>query len=102
MAAARVGGEAQAGVEVGELFFGASGLADVKGFAVSLLEGGGDPVLAREFLPQACPAFVNPVLFEFSADHLNCLIGEDGDEEVPVATVLAVMIDRAHGVLVRS
>ena len=80
LAAARVGGEAQAGVEVGELFFGASGLADVKGFTVSLLEGGGDSILASELLPQACPAFVNPVLFEFPADDLNCLIGEDGDD----------------------
>ena len=44
------------GVEVGEIFFGASGLPDVKGFAVSLLEGGGDPVLARELLPRASPA----------------------------------------------
>jgi hypothetical protein len=57
------------------------------------------PLLGRIFI---CPAFVNPVLFEFSADHLNGLIGEDGDEEVPVATVLSVMIDRAHEVLVWS
>jgi hypothetical protein len=75
LAAARVGG-----VEVGELFFEASGLPDVKSFAVSLLEGGGDPVLASVLLPQACPAFVNPVLFEFPADDLNGLIGEGGDD----------------------
>jgi len=77
---ARIRGNSQFGVDVAQLFFRTRGLADVESLAVPLLEGGGDPVLAAEFFPQRCPAFVDPVLFKFPADHLDCLVSENGDE----------------------
>jgi hypothetical protein len=36
---------------VAKFFFGTGRLADVEGFAVPLLEGGGNPVLLPEYFP---------------------------------------------------
>jgi hypothetical protein len=43
--------------------------------------------------------FVTSVLLEFPADQLHRLIGQDGDEEVAIATLFKVIIDRAHAEL---
>jgi hypothetical protein len=97
--AAGGGGDSEFGVNVGELFFGAGGLPDVQRFAVPLLEGGGDPVLLPKRVPQASPTFVDAGFSKFPADYLHRLIGEDGDEEVAIATTFELMIDRAHAEL---
>ena len=46
----------------------------MQGFAVPLLEGGGDPGLLPKRFPQTCPAFVDSALLEFPADQLHRLI----------------------------
>ena len=65
MEPAGVSGSSQFGVNVDEFFFRSGGLADVAGFPVPLLEGGGDPVLSGEFFAEACPAYADPVFSEF-------------------------------------
>ena len=80
-------------------FFGTGGLPDVQGFAVPLLEDGGDPGLLPSRVPQACPAFVDSALLEFPANQLHRLIGVDDDEEMSIAALFEVMIDWPHAEL---
>ena len=75
---------------------GPGGLADVEGAAVLAAEGGSDPVLALEDAAQGGPACGLTEPGEASADDLYELVGEDGDEQVSVGTVLLLVEDGAQ------
>ena len=70
---------------------GPGGLADVEGAAVLAAESGSDPVLALEDAAQGGPACGLTEPGEASADDLYELVGEDGDEQVSVGTVLLLV-----------
>ena len=67
---------------------GTGGLPDVQGFVQSR---GLKVAVSRDCFPQTCPAFVDPALTEFTADHLHGLIGEGGDEVLAVAAFFELM-----------
>src|ERR1700680_2182087 len=87
-------GELQSGINVLEFRFGAGGLADVNGAAVSLLHGGGNTHLAGEGGAQGVPGVVPAAVFEPQANGVDDDIGEEADEQVSVDTPFILVVDR--------
>jgi hypothetical protein len=80
-------------VDLAQGRFGDAGLADMQRAAVTLAEGGGDALLHRQGLTQTGPGCHPGVrgkvslptcLIEFAPDRLHHLIGQHGDEQVPL------------------
>ena len=88
--------EIESGVDFELWLLGTGGLADVEGTAILSAEGCGDPVLALEDTAQSGPTGVLSMLGEASADGLDQLVGDDGDEEVTVGAVLGFVEDGAE------
>ena len=68
----------------------------MEGSAILSAEGCGDTVLALEDTTQSDPTGVLSVFGEAPADGLDQLVGDDGDEEVTVGTVLLFVEDGAE------
>ena len=88
--------EIESGVDFELWLLGTGGLADVEGAAVLSAERCGDTVLALEDTTQSGPTGVLSVFGEAPADGLDQLVGDDGDEEVTVGTVLGFVEDGAE------
>src|SRR5712672_1391460 len=90
-------------VDLAQGRFGDGSLADMQRAAVTLAEGGGDALLHRQGLTQTGPGCHPGVrgkvslptcLIEFAPDRLHYLIGQHGDEQVPVGTRLFLVEHR--------
>ena len=63
--------------------------------AVGAAEGRGHAHLAVEHLAQALSALVDVLRVQAPADQLHELVGEHGDEQVPIGARFLVVKDRA-------
>ncbi len=63
----------------------------MKGAAVLAPEDRRDALLAFEDASQAAPAFALALLAEAAADGLHQLVGDHGDEQVPVGAFLGLV-----------
>ena len=75
--------------------FGAGRFAHMQRTPVGTSEGGGDALLAFQDPAQRGPARSLAALAQAPANHLHELIGDHGDEQMPVGANGLVVIDRA-------
>ena len=68
----------------------------MKGAAVLAPEGGGDALLAVEDGAQCVPACVFALVAQAPADGLHKLVGDHGDEQVSVGTLLGSVEDEVQ------
>ncbi len=69
------------------------GLSHMPGAPVLAPEGGGHPLLALEDAAESLPAVGPALTSELPADGLHQLVGDHGEEPVPVGTFLGVVED---------
>jgi len=63
----------------------------MQGAPVGAPETGGDSALAGHNPANGVPAQVNAALFQAAADDLHELVGQHGDEQVPIGTLFFVV-----------
>ena len=71
----------------------------MQGAAIAVVENGRDPALTREDIAQRVPALADAVSGERVADELDELVGEHGDEQMPLGAPFLVVADRAQAEL---
>ena len=76
--------------------FRTCGFADMQGAAIGALEARGDTLLHGKDLPQTAPAALDIVFLQLPANDLHELVGQDGDEQVPVNANFFMVVDRAQ------
>jgi len=72
---------------------GLRGLAHMQGAPVAAAERGGGPELGTERIAKLAPAVGDALLAQPASDDLDELVGEHGDEQMPLYARLRLMID---------
>ena len=71
-------------------------LSDMNHFSVVTLQGGGDADVAGQDFPNGCPLIGDSPSLELDANGMADMIGQNRDEQMTVASMFPLMIDRAQ------